>query len=38
MGRGQGRVGDDRIVYEVVDNRLVVQVVRVGHRRDVYRP
>jgi mRNA interferase RelE/StbE len=32
------RVGDYRIVYEVFDDRLVVHVVRVGHRRDVYRP
>ncbi|MHB1548156.1 MAG: type II toxin-antitoxin system RelE family toxin [Acidimicrobiales bacterium] len=31
------RIGDYRIVYEVFDSRLVVQVVRVGHRRDVYR-
>ena len=31
------RVGDYRIVYEVFDDRLVVHVVRVGHRRDVYR-
>jgi len=31
------RVGDYRIVYEVIDTRLVIQVVRVGHRRDVYR-
>lgn len=31
------RVGDYRILYEVIDTRLVVQVVRVGHRRDVYR-
>lgn len=31
------RVGDYRIVYDVLDARLVVQVVRVGHRRDVYR-
>ena len=32
------RVGDYRILYEVIDDRLVIQVVRVGHRRDVYRP
>lgn len=32
------RVGDYRIVYEVHDDRLVVLVVRVGHRQDVYRP
>jgi mRNA interferase RelE/StbE len=31
------RVGDYRIVYEVFDDRLVVQVVRIWHRRDVYR-
>lgn len=31
------RVGVYRIVYEVLDNRLLVHVVRVGHRRDVYR-
>lgn len=31
------RVGDYRIVYEVQDDVLVVLVVRVGHRREVYR-
>ena len=31
------RVGDYRIVYEVHDSRLVVLVVFVGHRRDIYR-
>ncbi|HET9608516.1 MAG TPA: type II toxin-antitoxin system RelE/ParE family toxin [Acidimicrobiales bacterium] len=31
------RVGDYRIVYEVLDTRLVIQVVRIGHRRDIYR-
>jgi mRNA interferase RelE/StbE len=31
------RVGDYRIVYDVIDDRLVIQVVRVGHRRDIYR-
>jgi mRNA interferase RelE/StbE len=31
------RQGDYRIVYTVEDESLVVEVVRVGHRRDVYR-
>ena len=31
------RQGDYRIVYEIHDGRLVVIVVRVGNRRDVYR-
>jgi mRNA interferase RelE/StbE len=31
------RVGDSRILYEVRDGELVVVVVKVGHRRDVYR-
>ncbi len=31
------RVGDWRIVYRVEDDRLLILVVRVGHRRDVYR-
>jgi len=30
------RVGDYRIVYRVVDNRLIVLVLAIGHRRDVY--
>jgi len=31
------RVGDFRIVYLVDDDRLVVCVIRVRHRKDVYR-
>lgn len=31
------RIGSYRIVYEVHDAVLLVQVVRVGHRREVYR-
>ncbi|MBM4397088.1 MAG: type II toxin-antitoxin system RelE/ParE family toxin [Deltaproteobacteria bacterium] len=31
------RVGDYRIAYQVRDRILLVLVVRVGHRRDVYR-
>lgn len=33
----RARVGDYRIGYEVFDRVLVVQVVRIGHRRAVYR-
>jgi mRNA interferase RelE/StbE len=31
------RVGDYRVVYEIADSVLVVLVVRIGHRREVYR-
>jgi mRNA interferase RelE/StbE len=31
------RIGDYRVVYEIRDRILVVLVVRVAHRRDVYR-
>lgn len=31
------RVGDYRIVYQVQDAQLLVLIVKVGHRRDVYR-
>lgn len=31
------RVGVYRIVYEVFDDRLVIHIIRIGHRRDIYR-
>lgn len=31
------RQGDYRVVYEIQDVRLIVLVVKVAHRRDVYR-
>lgn len=38
-GSGEWRVrtGDYRLVYEVKDDELVVLVLRVGHRREIYR-
>lgn len=40
LGGGEGewrvRTGDYRIVYEVHDNVLLVLVVAVGHRREIY--
>jgi mRNA interferase RelE/StbE len=31
------RVGDFRIVCKIEDRKLVILVVQVGHRRDIYR-
>lgn len=38
-GSGELRVrtGDYRIVYEVEDDVLLVLVIAIGHRRDIYR-
>ncbi len=38
-GRDRYRIrqGSYRIVYAIEDERLIVYVVKVGHRRDVYR-
>ena len=31
------RAGDYRIVYEIHEDRFVILVVKVGHRKDVYK-
>lgn len=31
------RVGDYRMIYEVKDRELLIHIIRVGHRREVYR-
>ena len=31
------RIGDFRVLYQIQDKVLVVVVIRVGHRREVYR-
>lgn len=38
-GAGEWRVrtGDYRIVYEIKDDRLLVLVLNVGHRREIYQ-
>jgi mRNA interferase RelE/StbE len=30
------RKGDYRIIYDIFDNILVIDVISVGHRRDIY--
>ncbi len=36
-GLRRQRVGDYRILYELLDDELVILVVRVAHRRESYR-
>ena len=31
------RVGDYRILYEIIESALVVYILETGHRREVYR-
>lgn len=31
------RVGDYRVVYSVYSNILTIEIVRIGHRKDIYR-
>ena len=31
------RVGDYRVIYTIHDNDLLILVIRIAHRRDVYR-
>jgi mRNA interferase RelE/StbE len=31
------RVGDHRVIYEIVDEQLIILIVGVGHRREAYR-
>jgi mRNA interferase RelE/StbE len=30
------RVGDYRLITEIIDHTLVIDIIRVGHRREVY--
>ncbi|MDA8136739.1 MAG: type II toxin-antitoxin system RelE/ParE family toxin [Desulfobacteraceae bacterium] len=31
------RTGDYRIIYEIQDDRLIILIVKIGHRKDVYK-
>ena len=31
------RQGDYRILYQIIDDKLIITVVKIGHRRDVYK-
>jgi mRNA interferase RelE/StbE len=31
------RIGDYRVIYEIFDNKLLIEIVRAAHRKDIYR-
>ncbi len=31
------KVGDYRVIYDIYDKKLIVLIIKVGHRRDIYR-
>ncbi|MGB2923906.1 MAG: type II toxin-antitoxin system RelE/ParE family toxin [Limnothrix sp.] len=35
-GRFRIRVGNYRIIYKLEDEKLVILIIKVGHRRDIY--
>jgi mRNA interferase RelE/StbE len=35
-GRFRIRVGDYRIIYRLEEDRLIILIIKIGHRRDVY--
>ncbi len=36
-GQWRYRVGDYRIIAKIEDNRLIILVLSIGHRRDIYK-
>jgi len=31
------RIGDYRVILDIIDNKLVIHVIEVGHRKNVYK-
>ena len=31
------RIGDYRVIYEVITSHVIIEVIRIRHRKDVYR-
>lgn len=31
------RIGDYRVIYEIVEEKLLIEIVEIGHRKDIYQ-
>ena len=31
------RVGDYRVIMDIIDNKLIIHVIEVGHRKNIYK-
>ncbi len=31
------RIGNYRVIYEIEDKKLIILVIKIGHRRDIYK-
>lgn len=36
-GRYSARRGEFRVIYQIVEDRVLIRVIHIAHRRDVYR-
>lgn len=37
IGRYSARRGEFRVIYQIIEDRVIVWVINIDHRRDVYR-
>jgi mRNA interferase RelE/StbE len=31
------RIGDYRVLYNIIEKKVIIEIIRVGHRKDVYK-
>jgi mRNA interferase RelE/StbE len=31
------RIGDYRVLYNIIEQKVIIEIIRVGHRKDVYK-
>jgi mRNA interferase RelE/StbE len=31
------RIGDYRVLYNLIEQKVIIEIIRVGHRKDVYK-